>query len=204
MIPHFIGPQDKTKIKLIHSDNFNTKNSYCIICHSIMKQNVSFSSKRKQFYEEDTFERKKEPMDQLEKQFKKIKMENDEKLKKDIFCDLDSDMTKLSVKNKTVVNWISFFIKMYKIKISNYNLKKEYDNYKYNQRKIINKYYQMVYKLTKEPVLYPISIKETRLIYPWELTYYQKFRLNNLDYKSNEIFSQRSNYKITNNYVMID
>ena len=205
MIPNFIGPQDKTKIKLIKTDDFNKKISYCIICHSKIKQNVSNFSKRKQFYEEDEFERKNDPMNQLDKQFKKIKMETNEKLiKKDVFHDLDIGMTKLSVKNKTIVKWTSFFIKMYKIKIYNYNLHKYYDNYKYNQEKIINKYYEMVYKLTKEPLLYPISIKETKLIYPWELTNYQKFRLNNLDYKSSEIFIQRSNYKITNNYVMIE
>ena len=216
MIPNFIGPQDKTKIKLINTNNFNKKTNYCIICHEEMKQNVAFSSKRKQFYEENIFARKIDPLFELEQQFKKVKLEKCEKLEKSekseksvnikTINDLHTDRIKLSVNNNNNNNnnsWILFFYKIYKSKLHNYNMQKEYDNYKYNQEKIVNKYYKMVYKLIKKPILYPISIKETKLLYPWELTNYQKFKLNNPDYKSNPIFSLRSNYNITNNYVVI-
>ena len=62
----------------------------------------------------------------------------------------------------------------------------------------------MVYKLVKYPILYPISITETKLIWPWNLTKYQKFKLDNPDYKSSIIFSHRRNYKIIKNYVTIE
>lgn len=201
MIPNFIGPQDKTKIKLVKNDEFNKKTSYCIICHEELKPNVAFSAKRKQFYEEDIYARKSEPICELEKQFKKMKVISE--VKNDI-KDLDSCMLSLSINNKSILNWNRLFKKQRKIKIDDYIFKKEYDTFKYNQQKILNKYYQIVYKLTKEPTLYPISNKETKLMYPWELTNYQKFRLNNMKYKSSVIFLQRPNYQITTNYVMIE
>lgn len=201
MIPNFMGPQDKTKIKLIKNDDFNKKKSYCIICHEELKPNVAFSSKRKQFYEENIFERKAEPINQLENEFKKMKVFSN--INSPV-PDLDSCMMSLSINNKSILNWNLFFNKLYKFKIHNSVLNSEYNNYKHNQKIIINKYYQMVYKLIKEPLLYPISNKETKLMYPWELTNYQKFRLNNMNYKSSVIFLQRPNYQITTNYVMIE
>lgn len=201
MIPNFIGPQDKTKIKLIKNEEFNKKTSYCIICHQELKPNVSFSAKRKQFYEENIYSRKPEPICELEQQFKKMKVKSEISQNSP---DLDSCMMSLSINNKTILNWIRMFQKQRKIKINDYVLKKEYDTFKYNQQKILNKYYQIVYKLTKEPILYPISNKETKLMYPWELTNYQKFRLTNMNYKSSVIFLQRPSYQITTNYVMIE
>ena len=201
LIPNFIGPQDKTKIKLIKNEEFNKKTSYCIICHEELKPNVAFSAKRKKFYEEDIFARKPNQICKLEEQFKKMKVISNVGPPAP---DLDVQMTTLTINNKTVLNWNTLFNKLYKSKIHNYILHKEFDNYKHNQKVIINKYYQLVYKLTKEPILYPISNKETKLYYPWELTNYQKFRLSNMNYKSNVIFSQRPSYQITTNYVMIE
>ena len=201
IIPNFIGPQDKTKIKLIKNDEFNKKTSYCIICHEELKPNVAFSAKRKKFYEENIYARKPEPIHELENEFKKLKVVSDFKNNP---ADLDACMMSLSINNKSILNWNKLFQKQRKIKIHDYVLKKEYDIFKYNQQKILDKYYQIVYKLTKEPILYPISNKETKLMYPWELTNYQKFRLSNMNYKSNVIFSQRPSYQITTNYVMIE
>ena len=84
------------------------------------------------------------------------------------------------------------------------NLNYIFINYNNTEKKNINKYYQIVYKLIKPPILYPISITETKLIWPWNLTKYQKFKLDNPDYKSSVMFSHRRNYKITENYVTIE
>lgn len=201
LIPNFIGPQDKTKIKLIKNEEFNKKTSYCIICHEELKPNVAFSAKRKKFYEEDIFARKPNQIYKLEEEFKKMKVISNVGPP---VPDLDVCMMSLNINNKSILNWTRMFQKQRKIKIDDYVFKKEYDTFKYNQQKILNMYYKIVYKLIKEPILYPISNKETKLMYPWELTNYQKFRLTNMNYKSSVIFLQRPSYQITENYVMIE
>lgn len=193
-IQNFSGPQDKKKIKLIDTKNFNKLIRYCSICHCEIRPNPCFSAKRKVFIEEINFN--------LEEQFKKIKICNENIYKNN--CDVDLITTALK---KTSVNinskWKNLYININK-KSNKNNLKLTFKNYKIIQQKIINKYYQMVYKLVKSPILYPISIVETKLIWPWDLTKYQKFKLDNPEYKSSIIFSQYGNNKITENYVMIE
>lgn len=199
-IPNFIGPQVKNKVKLIDTKDYNKKVKYCIICHSLMKPNPSFSSKRKIFVEEDTFMRKKEIEIDLQRDFKKLKIENSKPHSMSI--DVITEQIK-----KTIINscntWYNISHKLYmKNQRSNFNF--VHENYKRVQSKIINKYYQFVYQLTKPPILYPISVIETKLIWPWNLTKYQKFRLENPDYKLSSLFEHRKNYKITENYVIIE
>jgi hypothetical protein len=57
--------------------------------------------------------------------------------------------------------------------------------------------------MIKNPILYNISNTETKLIWPWNLTYYQKFKFYNSEYKLTPIFSHNKN-KITDSYVMIE
>jgi len=68
--------------------------------------------------------------------------------------------------------------------------------------KIFANYYKIVYKLLNKPILYRISHKETKLIWPWQLTNYQKFKLQNTDYKNNIIFLKPK--EILTNYVLIE
>jgi hypothetical protein len=201
-IQNFSGPQHKKKIKLMDTKDFNKLIRYCSICHCEIRPNPCFSAKRKVFIEEDTFARKVEVNFDLQEQFKKIKIchQNSSENSSDI------DLITTGLK-KTSVDVNAKWNKLYG-KISK-NLKKDnlnfvFRNYKSTQQKVINKYYQMVYKLVKTPILYPISMTETKLIWPWNLTKYQKFKLENPDYKSSVIFSHRINYKITENYVMIE
>lgn len=72
---------------------------------------------------------------------------------------------------------------------------------KTKRNKIYNKYYQLIYKLLYKPIIYHISFYESKLIYPWDLTPYQKFKLNNINYKKNCIFFNTQ--KITSEYVKI-
>jgi len=99
-------------------------------------------------------------------------------------------------KNQDYSNkWINFY-DCYKIPKN--NLLKV----KLQKEKIINNYYKMVYKMLNKPIMYPISSKETKLIWPWDLTNYQKFKLKNPNYKENIIFITPKD--ITENYVIIE
>lgn len=199
-ILNFIGPQVKNKVKLIDTKDYNKKVKYCIICHSLMKPNPSFSSKRKIYVEEDIFFRKKEIDIDLQSDFKKLKIENGQSHSMSIDV-ITEQIQKTMINSRDTWNNISRKLYM-KNKRNNFNL--VHENYKRVQSKIINKYYQFVYQLTKPPILYPISVIETKLIWPWNLTKYQKFRLENPDYKSSSLFEHRKNYKITENYVIIE
>lgn len=197
-IQNFSGPQNKKKIKLIDTKDFNKLVKYCCICHREIRPNLCFSAKRKIFIDEDTFARKVDVNFDLQEQFKKIKINQE--------YNYNIDSITLGLKKTSVdvnTTWKKLYNKLDKKSKKN-NLDFIFRNYKNTQQKIINKYYQMVYKLVKYPILYPISITETKLIWPWNLTKYQKFKLDNPDYKSSIIFSHRRNYKIIENYVTIE
>ena len=52
--------------------------------------------------------------------------------------------------------------------------------------------------------MYPISIKETKLFWPWDLTPYQKFKLSNPNYRNNSIYKINLANNIKTNYVIIE
>lgn len=195
-ITNFIGPQHKKKIKLIETKDFNKLTKYCCICHSEIIPKTSFPSKRKILIDVDYFVRKKNPGCDLYKELKKMKIDNNNNI--DL---LTSKFKKSNININT--KWINLYNKFNK-NINLDNLKLSFENYKKTQLKIINNYYKIVYKLIKSPVLYPISITETKLIWPWDLTDYQKFKLNNHNYKLNPIFNHYKKNKITTNYVVIE
>lgn len=210
LIENFSGPQDSKKIKLNICEDFNKSIKYCCICHCEIKPNPSFSSKRKILIFEDDFERKPEINDDLSIKLKKIKI-NDNQINY-ITQQLNNDILKIiKTLEKGIINikipWFNLYNKFLKI-IHKENIDLIYDYYYYyikNKNKIIKKYYQLVYKLIKIPILYPISAIETKLLWPWELTEYQKFKLDNPNYKSSCIFNnENNNYKIKENYVIIE
>ena len=90
------------------------------------------------------------------------------------------------------------------LKIKKNNTANIYYKYKLNQSKMIKLFYILSYKLLYEPIYYPISTTQTKLLYPWELTNYQKFKIDNPDYKNNPIFSHANRNRITENYVIIE
>ena len=200
-IINFHGPQIINRIKLQITDNYSKKHRYCCICHRIMKPNPSFSAKRKVFYDEDIFKPKEDQMDKLGKSFKKVKF-NDKITDKNI-NQIEQDILSLRVNFNQNSKLIDLANKLVKYTKKN-NFETIQKQYNLKQTKTIDFFYKIVYKLTKEPYYYPISIKETKILWPWQLTDYQKFRLNNPDYKKSCIFSHNCNNKITTNYVMIE
>lgn len=100
---------------------------------------------------------------------------------------------KLDINYKNI--WINFYNKLTDRKVLINNIKTK-------KIKIYSKYYELVYKLINKPIPYNISPFETKLLYPWELTPYQKFKLENPNYKKNHIFL--STKKITKNYIKIE
>lgn len=201
-IINFMGPQIKNRIKLTTTDVYNKKMKYCSICHDVMIPNPSFSSKRKIFIEEDIYARKQEVQINIEESFKKLKIQNKENKKKQENFSIDNLSRGIKKMNINLNNkWFNLYIKLNYKKI---NIKNQIEKYSKKQSIIINKYYKILYKLIKSPILYPISPTETKLIWPWDLTKYQILRLNYPDYKLNPIFNNTSNNHITENYIMIE
>lgn len=211
-IQNFCGPQIENKIKLIQTTDFNKKSNYCSICHKLMTLNPAYSVNVKSITCSDanntaSSKDKISDLHKVEKEFKKFKISdeindeiNDENNDKN---NLYYDLNKLNDKISTLVinyksNWFNLFDKIKKLNHSTILL-----NYKKKYNKVITKYYHMVYKLLNNPILYHISYTETKLLWPWELTSYQKFKLTYPDYKSNIIFARNDN-KITENYVIIE
>ena len=183
-IKNFIGPQNPYIIKLVKFPEYNKKASYCSICHREMKPNPAFSGKRKIFIDDDYFEKKKDIVpcvEDIEYQIKKIKLTEDKGDKEE------------SLNNKQIDIEMTF-----ESDINEYLAKgKHY--------LIVNKFYKMVYKLLKQPILYHVSFKETKLIWPWELTNYQKLKLENPNYKSKySFYSHQEQLRITEKYVVIE
>ena len=183
-IKNFIGPQNPYMIKLVEFPEYNKKASYCCICHREMKPNPAFSGKRKIFVEDDYFEKKKEIVpcvEDIEDQIKKIKLTEDKEDKEESVSMIETD---IEMKFEPEINEY---------------LEKE------KHSRIVYKFYKIVYKLLKEPTLYHVSFKETKLIWPWELTNYQKLRLKNPDYKSTcSFYSHQEHSRIMEKYVVIE
>ena len=189
-IANFNGPQNPKMIKLIdNSNNFNKKDKFCCICHSLIKQKVAFSAKRKIFIFEDEYLRKEDEQDQICNIIKKLKLSTN-------FC----------IK---IDKWSTFFNYLYTKKISEAlyvtKIKKRIIS---NFEKIV---YKILYKLNNKPYMYTINIFTIKLLWPWELTRYQKFKLEyskenpqDTNYKNNVLFSHNKARMITTNYVKIE
>ena len=203
MIPNFFGPQESTKIKLIeNSDKVCYKSMYCSICHKLIKPNTSFSSKRKVLVPEFIFQKKPNESDKLTVAMKKVKIDEIQ----------DSDKKEIKEKELDELNEKLYGLKL---KILNNKWSELYNNFYHNnvkkalkekqkQNTIVNRFSKLCFKLKQKPVEYDISIFETRMIKPWNLTPYQKFRLQNPDYKNSPLFSHQKNNKIRDNFVTID
>lgn len=186
-IKNFIGPQNPYIIKLIEISDFNKKASYCSICHREMKSNLSFS-KKKMFVDDDYFEKRKKPKPDLD-------------LKNVENC---LDNMKISSNNDDNIDNVHQLTELFK---SDVFISTDNDNYLDKQKhdKIIKRFYYIVYKLIKSPILYNISFSETKLIWPWELTNYQKLRLENPNYKlTHSFYSHQEHDRISEKYVIIE
>lgn len=198
-IINFCGPQIKNRLKLNERTDFNKHVKYCCICHEMIQLNPSFSSKRKILKEEDYIKRKDDKkITLLENSLKKIKL--DEKNDNEII----NIFKKFNIKGINE-KWYNLFTKINKV--NNNKIKSdcliEYNNI---QNKILCKFYKITYKLINTPILYSVNNTETKLIWPWDLTYYQTFKLNYPDYINCPMFvhkKQNSNI-IKEKYVMIN
>ena len=54
-----------------------------------------------------------------------------------------------------------------------------------------------------DKIIYEISIYKSLYLWPWQLTPYQKVKLNNPDYKSSCIFVKSDISKFRDNYAII-
>ena len=133
--------------------------------------------------EEDIYERKKDKAE----------------IKNDISKEILPILKKINYKSSWI-NFANLLVKQVKKDI----LEEVYNKTIENSKKYKIKYYQFVYKLTNAPIMYPISIKETKLFWPWDLTPYQKFKLSNPNYRNNPIYKINLANNINTNYVIIE
>ena len=66
--------------------------------------------------------------------------------------------------------------------------------------KILSK---VIHTFTCDKLVYPISKFSSLLLWPWQLTPYQKFRLNNMNYTDSCIFIKSDNLNFYENYATI-
>tara|TARA_B100000886_G_C20339532_1_gene456038 strand:+ start:97 stop:801 length:705 start_codon:yes stop_codon:yes gene_type:complete len=176
LIKNFIGPQ-KSSLKKVIKQDYNPNSSFCVICHEPYKNKFDFLKKRKVFEYQDNY--------YIPKQINNNTQTNYKLYYKKLNLYEIVQKYKLYVKN-ILLNDLKFNFQIIKSKRIN----------------IYTKYYEIIYKLLYKPVLYLVSNKESKLLWPWELTYYQKFKLNNPDYKKLCIFANPK--KITENYIIIE
>lgn len=71
-------------------------------------------------------------------------------------------------------------------------------------KRVKDNWYKVVYKLTQQRILYFISRTKSMLIWPWEMTDYQKFKYSNPNYKDSCIFIKSKLEDFQDNYVCIE
>jgi hypothetical protein len=201
MIRNFYGPQDPSKIKLIeNSGKVCSKCKYCVICHKLMKPNPAFSAKRKCFIEEDIYCKKSNESDSLEKSLSKLNIATTEVTPdntNNTINDLNDTLKNLNIKTN-FDKWNNLYNK-----ILHSNVKSALKD-KGKENRVVNRFSKLCTKLKVKPIDYEMSNFETKLIYPWNLTPYQKFKLNNPDYKNSPLFSHQRNKRITESFVTIE
>lgn len=214
LIGNFYGVQDSQKIKLIDNrEHINPNSKYCTICHEEVKQNTAFPAKRRILLEENIFETKQEEEDLLDNSFKKLKIIDNE-----INKEINKENTIITKKSKGLENLADIETEINNIEASRitkqwnklyneyieYNRTKKFNETKLKYKKMVDRWYKITYKLVKEPISYNISIFETKILNPWELTNYQKFKLMCPDYKDSPMFSHQRRSRIITNYVTIE
>lgn len=63
--------------------------------------------------------------------------------------------------------------------------------------------YKVNYTLKNDKIVYPISKYKSILLWPWEMTPYQKFKMNKPEYKKSNIFIKNKMEEFKNNYAVI-
>ena len=203
-IKNFIGPQDPTLKKLITLP-FKDNETFCAICHCKFESKFTFLSHKKRLIDDDYYNYR------LNKNTKKYTISKYERT----YQNLNELFKNYILFKKTCnINKVNYEFHKFNFK----DLIKKYSSYcknilsyklKYNlkcdlikEKEIHIKFYKVVYKLMYKPVIYPISIHKSLLLWPWDLTDYQKLRLTNLEYKKSPIFFTSN--KITTNFVIIE
>lgn len=197
-IPNFHGPQNSKKIKIDFNDEYSNSMKYCCICHILIKTNTSFPAKRR-YFESITYDEYR----QIDADKKVYKSNIEYSLKWESFYKKLSIKNETNSKSKRIIKWNLFYNKLNRanyLRNLNYNL----EIYKTNQIKILSMYYKLLYKLLKQPIYYTISPKETKILWPWELTSYQKFKLLNPEYRSSVIFGPDKLQNFRTNYIIIE
>ena len=71
-------------------------------------------------------------------------------------------------------------------------------------KRVNDRWYKVIYKLTQPRLLYNICKTNSALIWPWEMTDYQKFKYSNPNYKDSFIFIKSKLDDFQENYVCIE
>ena len=203
-IKNFIGPQDPNLKKLV-SLPFKQNETFCAICHIKFESKFTFLSHKKKLVDDNYYNYK---LNQNTKKYTISKYERTYQILEQLFNSylklhkqqcifkINVDFNKFKLRDL-----FKKYIKLDKNKLS-YNLKYNIELELLKEKEINFKFYKIVYKLMYKQIIYPISIHRNLLLWPWELTSYQKLRLKDSEYKNSSIFFTYK--KITTNYVLID
>ena len=64
--------------------------------------------------------------------------------------------------------------------------------------------YKVNYTLKNDKIVYPISKYKSILLWPWEMTPYQRFKMNKPEYRKSSVFIKNKMEEFKNNYANIE
>jgi hypothetical protein len=64
--------------------------------------------------------------------------------------------------------------------------------------------FKVKHSLKNDKIVYPVSKYKSILLWPWEMTPYQRFKINIPDYKQSIIFVESKTENFKNNYAIIE
>jgi len=104
-----------------------------------------------------------------------------------------------------IINEYTIEQKRNEIEIEMISQEKEDEAQLINQIKIINtKWKKLYHKFTEPRIQYQISKTHSVLLWPWEMTIYQKFKYTNPKYRDSFIFIQSKLEEFQENYLCIE
>lgn len=206
-ISNFYGPQDNKMIVFVDNTNLiQTNVKYCAICHQEIKPNPSFSSKRKVFVDDNTYTVNRSqvmsPISVITLNYAETLAAKMSQLEVTSLPSNASASTSTKRKYNKDEIWKKW--KIINVYILLLYMKQSKDKYLKSRKRATENFYKLTYKVLKNPIHYEVSPFQSLLLWPWELTPYQKFKLDNPNYRDSPVFYRNKNLEITTNYVKIE
>lgn len=181
LIKNFKGEQNPKQKKLQTHSMLPTKGEFCTICHKKYRF-TRYNLSKDEIVTGEVYKKRTRETDELSTQFDRLKL-----------------------KKNSELLWDRFFYMIVKNRVE--KVRKVYIEYLIiiqKMKKIINNWERFVTKLTAEPIYYPISSLKTIILKEWELTPFQRTKLEVPNYQQECSFIIRKTENYSSNYFMVE